>query len=200
MQQGCFYISMGAKAFGLTMVIPFIVTPMLFALNAYTGDALFFWLGLYLYLPMYIVWAFQRYFMYIRPDPICQAYQTLAFPTFESMYIGGIIGLFVVWAFMYKPAHSWIVWLTIYGIGIVFPVILVYTSYNVWWEVFFSMCFGFLSALFFVYIYDWFIIPLNPYLMNFFPLWQMGYQPKTEEEFLKFKEIEGALEEVNGRL
>ena len=196
MNQGCFYISLNAKAFGITMLIPFIVSPILFALDAWTRDSFFFWLGLYMWLPIYIVWAFQRYFMYIRPDPICQAYQTLAFPTFESMYIGFFVALFLVWAWVYKPIHSWVVWLLIYLLGIVFPFVLIYSSYNVWWEVFFSMCFGTLSALFFVYIYDWFIVPVSPYLMNHFPLWQLGYKAKSQEEILKFQEIEGALEDV----
>jgi hypothetical protein len=194
LSQGCFYISIGAKAFGITMLIPFIVTPILFVMNAWTGDQFFFWLGLYTYLPLYIVWAFQRYFMYIRPDPVCQLYQTLAFPTFESMYIGGIIGLFIVYAYVYKSDQSWIVWLTVYLLGLGVPVVLVYMSYNVWWEVFFSMCFGFISALLFVYLYDWFIYPLSPYLMNHFPLWHLGYRPP---ENLKFEEIEGALGEMS---
>lgn len=197
LSRGCFYVSIGARAFGVTQLIPLIVSGIMFALNAYTGDDLFFWLGLFMYLPNYMVWAFQRFFLYIRPDPVCQAYQTLAFPTFESMYIGGIIGLFFIWTIVHIREQSWFVWLVIYLIGIVFPVVLVYSNYNVWWEVFFSMCFGFISAVFFVYIYDWFIYPLRPYLMNHFPLWHFGYRPKTTEENLEFQNIEEVLRKMD---
>ena len=156
-------------------MVPTMITLFLSLLTSATGEPLYFIFGLYLYIPQYIVWVFQYYFQAERPDPVCQLYHTWAFPSTESMYIGAIIGFFVAFSYGWEKDQSWIVWLMIYLFGIIPPFILVYTQYNVWWEVLFSMVFGFLSSVMFAVVLRLFIRPKMAYLQAHFPFSTFGY-------------------------
>jgi hypothetical protein len=180
----CSYITIGAEAFGATQLVPAAVTLCLFAISCVSNKPLWFFLGLYLYPAQWFIWVFQHYFQQIRPDPICQVYQTFAFPSLESFYIGGLLGIFIIYTVHHKIPQPWVVWLVMYVVGIVVPIILVYTLFNTWWEVLFSMGIGFLASALFVYVWEWFLFPHLDYLKNGFPLWNLGYTDSTEFNFV----------------
>lgn len=188
MSDGCYYISIGAKAFGWTQLIPAVVTLFLFTATRVNGNWIWFWLGLYSYPVQYIAWCFQHYFQSIRPDPICQLYQTFAFPSLSCIYIGGGIGIFILYTYHTDIVQSWVSWLVMYIVGIVPPFILIYNLYNRWWEVLFSMGLGFVAAVMFVYVFVWFIRPKEGYLYNAFPFWQCGYADFNHKKFRKIHE------------
>jgi hypothetical protein len=176
MSNGCYYLSISGQAFGWTQMVPTIVTLMLSAITAVSGEIVFFLFALYLYIPQYIVWVFQYYFQQVRPDPICQLYHTYAFPSTESMYIGAILGAFVSFAATWQVYHSWFVWLCLYLFALVPPLVLVYTQYNQWWEVLFSMVFGGFAGVMFTAVMRNFFRPKAAYLRVHFPFYTMGYQ------------------------
>lgn len=194
---GCYYISFQAKAFGWTQLTPAVVTIILMTASRVSNKPFWFWLSLYLYPVQYLTWCFQHYFQQIRPDPICQLYQTFAFPSLEALYIGGALGVFWFSAYYSNYVHSWLTWLVFYLVGIVPPLILVYTLYNTWWEVLFSMGFGFLAALLFIYVLQWFIRPKKKYLLNGFPLLFFGYSDISDPEYRKVYE---GLAVLDGRI
>jgi len=173
---GCYYLSYMGMAFGWTQMVPVILTLCLSLLTAATSEPVYFMFGLYLWIPQYVVWVFQYYFQSIRPDPVCQLYQTWAFPSTEAMYIGAIIGFFIAFSYGWEKAQSWSVWLMIYVFGVVPPFILVYVQYNRWWEVAFSMGFGFLSSVMFAVVLRVFIRPNMAYLQAHFPFSTFGYE------------------------
>lgn len=193
---GCYYLSYMGMAFGWTQMVPIILTLCLTVLTAATSEPVYFMFGLYLWVPQYIVWVFQYYFQSIRPDPVCQLYQTWAFPSTEAMYIGAIIGFFVCFSYGWNKAQSWMVWLMIYLFGIVPPFILVYVQYNRWWEVAFSMGFGFLSSVLFAVVLRYVIRPNMVYLQAHFPFATFGYEDGHLicDEDLECREIFEALE------
>lgn len=174
--EGCYYISWGATAFGWTQLIPIIFTLIAFIVTAITNETIFFIFSWFLFAPQYVVWCFQYYFQYARPNPICQLYHTWAFPCMEAMYTGAIIGGFFAYAYFWSVRQSWISWFCIYCFAVLPPFILVYIGYNVWWEVVFSWGFGFLSAVAFVIVTYYFLKPKMHYLKLFFPLFIFGYQ------------------------
>lgn len=172
---GCYYISLSGQAFGYTQLIPLFFITVMFFIKMVTRNWIWVIFGFWLYLPQYIMWLFQRYFQYVRPDPICAVYQSFAFPSIESFYIGVAVGLFVVYTFMHEIEQSWFAWTLVFVACIVFPVILLMNEFNVWWEVLFSIMFGFVCSWIFVLIYEYFIVPRSKYLTCFFPFWHFGY-------------------------
>ena len=192
--EGCYYISLGASAFGWTQLVPSLVTLGLSLLTAATNEPVYFLFALYLYVPQYMVWCFQYYFQMVRPDPVCQLYHTWAFPSMEAMYIGALVGFFVAFTVGWRVHQSWFVWTCIYLFGLVPPVILVYTGYNRWWEVAFSMAFGLLASVLFAVILRIYIRPNLPYLMNHFPLSWYTHDtlcmrdPELERQYLEIRD------------
>lgn len=173
---GCYYVSYMGMAFGWTQMVPLILTLCLTILTAATSEPVYFLFGLYLWIPQYIVWVFQYYFQSIRPDPVCQLYQTWAFPSTEAMYIGAIVGFFIAFSYGWDKAQSWTVWLMIYIFTLVPPVILVYVGYSRWWEVAFSMALGFVSSVLFAVVLRYFIRPNMMYLQAHFPFSTFDYK------------------------
>lgn len=198
---GCYYVSYMGMAFGWTQMVPVVVTFFLSLLTAATGEIIYFIFGLYLYVPQYIVWVFQYYFQSVRPDPVCQLYHTWAFPSTEAMYIGAIIGFFVAYSYGWNKEQSWMVWLMIYLFGLAPPFILVYVQYNRWWEVAFSMGFGFLSSVLFALVLNYFIVPDMAYLETHFPFKTFGYRDHAmicdDNVDEQCNEIEKSLEKLN---
>lgn len=193
---GCYYMSLGAVAFGWTQMVPAIVTLGLFLMSAATQESFYFFYAWFLYIPQYIVWVFQYYFQSIRPDPVCQLYHTWAFPSTESMYLGSIVGVFVAYTYVKQVDQGWVNWLVIYMVGLFPPVILVYTQYNRWWEVTFSLAFGFLSSILFVAIVWLFIRPKIKYLHYHFPLSLLQYSEAMCDEKVDSRILQ-ALERVS---
>jgi hypothetical protein len=190
---GCYYLSVWGQAFGLTQMVPTAVTCGLTLLTAATGEPVYFFFGLYLYIPQGFTWVFQYYFQWIRPNPVCQAYQTWAFPSTESMYVGAFIGAFVSFVWAYQIYHTWTIWFIIYLVGIVPPFILVYMQYNIWYEVVMSMALGLVAGILFSVVMRNFVRPKMPYLMLHFPLWICGYKDTILAKNDQCLEIERSL-------
>lgn len=172
---GCYYISVNGWAFGWTQSVPLLFDLVSTVLTAATSETLYLIFAFYLYIPQYIVWVMQRYFQYVRPDPICQLYHTWAFPSMECMYIGAIFGAYCAYAYYWTPLISFLTWDLMFACVILPPVILIYTSYNYWWEIAFSLGFGLLSGILFVVIMRLFVKPDMAYLRLHFPFRTMGY-------------------------
>jgi len=172
---GCYYLSMGAQAFGYTQLLPAIATLGFGLMTLVTNNDIWFVFGLWLYLPQYMVWSFQRYFSYVRSDPVCAMYQAYAFPSMASFYYGVILGIFLWYTILFKIQQTWFVWLLMYIFGITIPAVLMYTGYNVWWEILFSSLFGILSCYVYIIVLRWFFKPKSHYLQNYFPLYHLGY-------------------------
>lgn len=204
MSEGCYYVSLGASVFGWTQMIPIFFTVASFVLTAATNQAIYFLFAIYLFIPQYIVWCFQYYFQYERPDPICQLYHTWAFPSMESMYTGAIIGAFFTYAYYWPVYQSWVTWFFIYCFATVPPFILIYMEYNRWWEVLFSYAFGFLSSVAFMLVVKFFLKPKMYYLKLFFPFYLMNYsddmikKEKNHESLLILRAIQRA-DLIDGR-
>lgn len=192
---GCYYISIAAKAFGWTQVLPIFMTFLLFAFTLVSYNYLWLFIGLYLYPLQYFIFEFQSWFSYVHVDPVCQQYHSYAFPSVESFYWGGLVGIFLVYTIYNKKYHSWIVWFLIYIVTLVLPLLLLYTLYNTWWQVLFSMSFGFCAGLIFVYVLEWFIKPKLHYLSNSFPMWHLGYVGLDPAQNLKVYEALRALDQ-----
>ncbi len=195
---GCYYLSLSGWAFGYTQLIPMFFMVVMAVVKMLTYNCIWFIYGLWLYLPQFILWVFQRYFQYVRPDPICSLYQSFAFPSIEAFYIGIIVGLFVVWTIVYEVDQSWFVWVCVYTFGLVFPGILIFTTYNVWWETMFSALFGFFISWMFVIVVKQFMQPYINYLLHAFPLWHFGYHSEWMD-IDEFKRIDEGLRKLDGR-
>lgn len=194
--EGCYYASILGTTFGLTQLIPILFIPFCLFITMITHESIFVLFSFFLYIPQFIVWDFQYYFQSIRPVPICQLYHTFAFPSMEAMYTGAILGAFFTYAYYYTVYLSWFSWDIIYLCGCLVPFILIYTEYNRWWEVAFSMGFGFLSALAFVVIVKLFMKPRMRYLHLHFPLYIFGYSSELIKKNCHSQEILEALERV----
>lgn len=192
MSSTCYNLSVMGQAFGVTQMTPWVFLLIMFLMKAITQNCIWVIYGLWLYLPQFMVFCFQRYFLYIRLDPICSIYQSFGFPSLESFYLGVGIGLFVTWSIMFDIEQSTLYWIIIYICGIIVPVILIFTEYNVWWEILFSFSFGFLSSWTFTLIAQWFLRPHMKYVVHVFPFREFGYSSiwTTEGEF---EQIEGVL-------
>jgi hypothetical protein len=193
---GCYYLTIQGQAFGYTQLIPLMFIITMTVVKMITSNCIWFIFGIWLYLPQYILWCFQRYFFYIRSDPICASYQSFAFPSIESFYLGVVIGLFITWTIMYQVDQSVFVWCIVYTLGIVVPGILIFTGFNVWWETLFSVLFGFLMSWLFVFVTNRILQKHVKYLVHFFPLWHFGYKSKWVND-RKFKKINEALRILN---
>jgi hypothetical protein len=199
MQGGCYYLSIGGSVFGWTQSIPLLVGLCCTVLTIATGEAVYFLFALYLYIPQWIVWCFQYYFQYVRPNPVCQLYHTWAFPSMEAMYVGAIVGALFTYAYFWRVDHGWITWLFFFLFATIPPIVLINYEYNRWWEVLFSLGFGALSSVLFVVVLWFFVKPKISYLKLHFPFYIMGYTDtmikKTDK---KSMEILAALERLEG--
>ena len=168
----------------------------MFIMKAVTHNCIWVIYGLWLYLPQFMIICFQRYFLYVRLDPICSVYQSFGFPSLESFYLGVGVGLFCTWTIMYKIEQSWMYWFIMFSACLVIPGILMFNEYNVWWEILFSFLFGFVSSWAFVIVTEWFLQPHMKYLVHAFPFWHMGYMSPwtTKAEYFR---IEGVLEKLD---
>jgi hypothetical protein len=193
----CYYLDIQGQIFGYTQLIPIFFLITMGVLKMVTYNCIWFMFGMWLYLPQFVLWSFQLYFQYIRPNPICAIYQSFAFPSIETFYLGICIGLFVVWTITYEIDQSWMIWTVIYCVGIVVPGILIYTQYNVWWETLFSFLFGFIISWMFVIVTHRFFQPNIKYLVHCFPIWHFGYSSVWVDE-LEFKKIDEVLRKIDG--
>lgn len=162
-------------AFGWTQAVPWIVTLVCIVLTMATHQPLYFIYSTFLYIPQINLWAFQSYFQMSMPDPICQVYHSWAFPSIPAFYVGNAVAVFVAVSLLWEIDHSWIAWVTMYLIGICPPLVLIWFSYNRWWEIAFSMGFGIGVGVFFAYVLKYYITPVLPFLQHHFPLYHFGY-------------------------
>jgi len=186
---GCYYLSIGAQAFGYTQLIPLIATLGFGMMTLVSKNDIWFVFGLWLYLPQYMVWSFQRYFSYVRSDPVCSLYQAYAFPSMESFYYGVIIGIFLWYTIYFQIEQTWFVWLLLYLFVIAIPLILVYTAYNVWWEILFTALFGMVTCYVYILIIRNFFMPKAHYLQNHFPLYHLGFLNESNPKFVKVAKV-----------
>ena len=175
---GCYYGTVVGQSFGWTQIVPTLVTSSLTLLTSVTSQFLFVIFGLYLHAMQTELWVIQNYLKTMRPDPVCQAYHAYAFPSITSFYVAAIIAMIITYSYTHKIIHSWFMWLYIYFIGIVPPVILVFTQYNTTWEVIISMLIGIIVTVCFAVVANVFFKPELPYLLNQFPCSTLGYHDK----------------------
>ena len=190
---GCYYVGVGAQAFGWTQIVPSIVGICFLVLTAWTRQVFFVIFGTFLYLPQFVLWCFQRYFEVVMPDPVCQLYHSYAFPSITTFYVAVLITVFFIISYWWNYSHPWSIYVMFYGLVLIVPFILVWTGYNQWWQVLFSLGFGVAVGIFFVVIFRYYVSPIMPYLLFQFPLWHMGYQDTfllSDRERSKYKQLE----------
>lgn len=167
---GCYYLTIGGQAFGLTQMVPLAISLCLTVLSVVTNQFIYFLYGWFLYFPMFIAFVMQYYFQWVRMDPICGLYASWAFPSTSVLYAYSIIGAFLAY-FIYwnRVSHSWAVWLFIYCLAIVIPFVNWYNEYNTLFELTMTALFGFVFSFVFIIIARYFIRPNMAYLKyNFF--------------------------------
>jgi hypothetical protein len=101
MSAGCYYASVWGQVFGATQILPTIVTSFLSLTVIITGGVVFFIYGLYLHAFQFGLWAFQLNFQYTRVNPICQLYQTYAFPSVEAFYAASVATMVIGFSFAF---------------------------------------------------------------------------------------------------
>jgi hypothetical protein len=157
-------------------MVPTAVGLALTLMTMSTKQPLYFFFNLYLYIPQWFLWCFQYYFQVARPDPICQLYHTWAFPSVEAFYVASLVTLFVLIVYVWDIDHSWFTWVLFIVFGLAPPLVLIWTSYNRWWEVLFSVLFGVLSTAVFVALWCNYMVPNLPYWQNYSFLWLCAYE------------------------
>lgn len=186
--EGCYYVGVGAVAFGWTQIIPTITTLCFFVASSFTNKPMLLFFSLYLYIPQITIYCFQHYFQVIMPDPVCQLYHSYAFPSMSAFYVGALFAGFVTATYLFNYSHGWNIWIVMELFLVIPPIILVYYSYNRWWEVVLSVGFGVANGVFFMVVYKWYIYPSLPYLSMQFPMYYMGAM--EPEHLEKCKKIE----------
>ena len=171
---GCYYTSIAGQVFGWTQILPTLITSALSILSFVNSEIIFVFLGLYLHVVQLLLWVFQVYFEQMRVDPICQQYQTYAFPSIPSFYAAALITSVTVYAYYWKVVHGWLTWLRLYII-LSLRFVFVWVSYNRPSEVLFSMTIGVKFTTVWVIVLRLFIAPTLPYLLNSFPCSLFGY-------------------------
>ena len=171
---GCYYGSFVGIAFGWTQVIPTTVTTILSVMGFATQQVIFPLYGLYLHGTSLVLWIFQTYLQQVRANPVCQLYQTLAFPSTVSYYIASVITFIVLYAYLWDVYISWFKWLLLYALAVM-PIILVWVGYNSVVEILISMLIGVIFTSMFVIVLKLYISPLLPFLLNAFPFTYLGY-------------------------
>jgi hypothetical protein len=167
--EGCYYISFFGQAFSWVLLIPLIVTLGTMLITMVTHESIFAIFGFYLWAPQVVIWCTQIYFQSVRPNPLCQVYSLLAFPSGEVFYTFAIIGSFFQYAWYVPSEQSWFSWVLVYLFGTLVPLIIIYVEYNRWWEVLISAGFGYLCGAAFIVVCKYFIKPKIRYLNHHFP-------------------------------
>jgi len=190
---------MAGQAFAWTQVLPTLISLNLSLMSLVTSQIMFFFFGLYLQGMQLILWIFQSYFQYLRPNPICQVYHSYAFPNIEMFYALALVTFVIAYGFYWDYAHSWLVWLFLYIVAFAPPIILVWFSYSLWWEVVFSGLLGVGFTWIFVLTLKLYIAPILPYLLNSNLAWWLGYVDtylmcKTDQK--TFSECRRMLQEI----
>jgi len=194
---GCYYASLMGEVFGLTQLIPTIVTYFLTATSFFFRGFFILWIyGFYLHAVQLLLWVIQVYLEQVRPDPTCQIYQSFAFPSIAAFYVASIFTFFALYSYYWYVEQSWLVWFLSYIVLAGVPVILVANSYNHPWEVAVSMFFGIAFTWIYVIVLRLYICPTLPFLLNEFPCSTLGYTDTflmSEEENLECIRCHAAL-------
>jgi len=169
-------------------------------LTLLTSQIIFVFFGFYLQGMQMFLWEFQSYFESQRPNPVCQLYHTYAFPSIEGYYVAALVTFIILYGYYWDYAHSWMVWLVLYFVAFIPPLLLVWFSYNRWWELVFSMLAGIGFTLVFVITLKLYITPILPYLMNSKLSWWLNYQDTylmCEKDRKSFKKCRAILKKYN---
>lgn len=197
---GCYYASLGGQVFGLSQIVPTFMTLCLTVMGLATHQIMFPLFGIYLDGAQMVLWIFQSYFQAVRPNPICQLYNTYAFPSITMYYVASLITFVFVYGYFWDVAHSWVIWLIFYLVGFGLPLILVHYSFNRVWEVLFSVAFGIVFTSVFVIVLKFYICPVLPFILSDFPSTWMGYRDEflmSPEQKQRFKQCAAALKDEN---
>jgi hypothetical protein len=196
---GCYYLTWGGQAFGLTQLIPIGISLCLTVLSAATNQFIYFLYAWFLYFPMYIAFVMQYYFQWVRMDPICGLYASWAFPSTAVLYTYSIVGAFLAYfKFWNRVNHSWVVWLCIYLLALLPPFIVWYNNFNTLFEIAMTALFGFTFSFAFFVIARYFLRPNMGYLKcHFFFLnyddsimWDKEYSKLDREIWESLKWLE----------
>jgi len=198
--EGCYYFSIAGQAFAWTQLVPILFTLCTMIVTMVTHESIFALYGFFLWIPQFIVWTTQYYFQSIRPIPICAQMHSWAFPSNEGFYTGAIIGAFFTYAYFVPSEQSWLSWLLVYIFATLVPFILIYAQYVRWWEILFSMGFGYLSGLAFIVFTFFFLKPKMRYLQYHFPCFLCGYTSEYIKESCHKAPILESLNRVEGYL
>jgi len=172
---GCYYTSLSGIVFGWTQVIPTAVTSILSIFGLVTGEIIAPFCGLYLHASSMLLWIFQTYMQRVRPNPVCQLYQSLAFPSIVAYYVASVLTFIIVYAYLWNRYLSWFKWLILYALAAL-PLILISVGYNYPGEVGISMLVGVIVTAIFVIVLKVYISPALPYLLNAFPFTVLKYK------------------------
>lgn len=200
---GCYYVNVWGQTFAWTQTLPTIVTSGLSLLTLVTHAVVFFVYGLFLHGCQFVLWAFQLYFQYARPDPICQLYNSYGFPSVEAFYAASLASFVISFSLAFGVILSWIVWIMLYILAIAPPLVLVWFSYNTPWEVLFSMGMGALFTIPFVIVFKFYITPIMPYLLTIFPLNILGYNGAyylNQHDLRRYAKIHKCLRDIDAVL
>lgn len=163
------------QVFGWTLILPSFITSTLSVMSFVTSELIWVFLGLYLHAMQLLIWVVQTYLESMRVNPICQQYQTYAFPSIVAYYAISLATFVILYAYFWGVAHSVLAWIVLYGLIFVPPLALVGASYNTTSEVLISMIIGIAATTAFVVVLRVYIKPTLPYLVNDFPCSLLGY-------------------------
>lgn len=176
MEVGCHYGTILGQAFGWTHLIPSLITLSFTLLTWVTGQLLYSLFGWYLHAIQLILWVIQINLSIDRPDPLCQEYHTFAFPSTEAFYIGAIVAFIVGYSIAWRQKQSILTWISLFVLFVAPPTLLVFLSYNLWYEVLISIVIGcFASSLFIILLWVY-ISDDTPYLLTIVPFSWLHYK------------------------
>lgn len=173
---GCFYVTAQGSALAWTQVLPTLISLSLSLLTFFNCQVLFLYLGVYLHAFQLLLWSIQLALRIDRPDPICQEYHTYSFPSIESFYIAALVTFLIGYSVFWNVRQKWSLWLTVFIFFIVPPTVLVFFSFNVWYEVVISLGIGVIATFLFIIFLYVYIQENSPYYLNIFPLNWIGYK------------------------
>lgn len=174
--QGCFYVTAQGSALAWTQVLPTLISLSLSLLTFFDCQVLFLYLGVYLHAFQLVLWSVQLVLRIDRPDPICQEYHTYSFPSIESFYVAALTTFFLGYNVFWNKHQKWSVWGAVFAVFVIPPVILVFFSFNVWYEVVISLGIGVIATFLFIIFLYIYIQENSPYYLNIFPLNWIGYK------------------------
>lgn len=172
---GCYFASYVGQVFGWTQMLPVLITLTLTVLGIISHQFIWAVYGGFLYITQLLLWILQLYYKQMRPDPICQLYHSYAYPSMSGYYSASLVTFAVAYAYYWNVVQPWFVWLILYLLAAVPPIVVVFLSYNGIWEVVFSMAFGVVFTTLFVISLKLYISPTLPYILSEFPCSTLGY-------------------------